>query len=337
MNALRMIWLAGVLGVVVSGCGRGPDVAVVTQSRQMMGTLAEVTAVAADEATARAAVDAAYSRLHDVNRVMSDYVADSEIGRLNALGGGQSMVVSPETFDVLRLAAEVGRASGGAFDVTCRPLVQMWKQAGKAGRLPDEAALQAVRGRIGWDKVTLDPAGRTVTKTVADVQVDVGGIAKGYALDLAAEAMLGAGATSGLIDVGGDVLAVGRSDEDKPWRVGVQHPFGQGLADVLELTDRAVATSGVQQRFTVIEGRRYSHIVDPRTGWPAAEAPSVTVIAATGAMADAWATVFSVLTVEEGRELAKTLDGVEVLWAWGSAGDVRTAETAGFGRFRRRG
>ena len=155
-------------------------------------------------------------------------------------------MVSPETFDCLRKSAEVAAASGGAFDVTCRPLIALWKQAGQRNRLPTETELQAVRARVGWQKLELSPATRTVTVRAEGMQLDLGGIAKGYALDLAAAAMKDAGASGGLVDVGGDIVTFGRRENGQAWRIGVRHPFQSGLFGRLELDDGAVATSGIQ-------------------------------------------------------------------------------------------
>jgi len=320
--------------VTLAGCER-PVPAVVKHAQTVMGTFAEVTAVAPDQATARRAVEAAYARLKDVNRLMSDYVADSEIGRLNALSAGQSLRVSPETFHCLRRALEIAEQSAGAFDVTCRPLVVLWKQAARQDRLPTEAELRATLARVGWRKLSLHPDQLAVTPTVDGMQVDLGGIAKGYALDLAAAAMRAAGASSGLVDVGGDVLAWGPRADGSAWRVGLRHPFQNGILRTLALIDRAVATSGVQQRFNLIGGRRYSHIVDPRTGRPAEQSPSVTVIASDGLTADAWATAFSVLSVEEGRALLERQPQLEleVLWVLPGKDEPVVQMTPGFTRY----
>lgn len=322
-----LICLAG------AGCGDESSTTTYKQSRVVMGTFAEVTAVAPDRTAATAAVEAAYDRLELVNRLMSDYRDDSEVGRLNALAAGQSLVVSPETFHVLEKAAEVSQASGGAFDVTCRPLVSLWKQAGKSNKLPGDAELAVTRKRVGWQQLALDPATRTVTIGGDSVRVDLGGIAKGYSLDLAASAMRQAGAVGGLVNVGGDVVAFGTQAGGLPWRIGIRHPFENGLLGRLKLVDCAVATSGDQQRFSIIEGQRFSHIVDPRTGRPAAQAPAVTVIAPDGITADAWATALSVLRVEEGRPLVEQLDGVEARWFRGSADRLETASSSGFASY----
>lgn len=324
--------------LTLSGCERQSP-ATVTRSNQVMGTLAAVTAIAPDQQTAEAAVAAAYERLDDVNRLMSDYVEDSEIGRLNRLAPGETMTLSPETYECLSRAIQFHHLSGGTFDPTCRPLVWLWKDAAKRGALPSEAEIAEAQERTGPDKLMLDPQTRSVAVEIAGMQVDLGGIAKGYALDLAAEAMKKAGATAGLVDVGGDIVAFGRKPDGSAWRIGVRDPSAADRSIYgirLALTDAAVATSGVQERFYEIGGQRYSHIIDPRTGRPAAQAPSVTVIAPDGITADAWATVFSVLPPEEGLALWQDKlaeAGVQVMWMAGAADAPVTAKTPGFDAF----
>ena len=334
-----------VVTLVLAGCEAPPPAPAaytesavhITQSRPIMGTLASLTAVAADKDSAAAAVEAGYARLEDVNQLMSDYIGDSEIGRLNRLPAGEEATLAPETLFCMQQALAVGQASGGAFEITCRPLVWLWKGCGKEGRLPTDEELAAARALVGVDKVVLDAERSIAKRTQEGVQVDLGGIAKGYALDLAAAAMKKAGAASALVDVGGDVLAVGVNAEGTPWRIGVRDPFGDMTTTfaTLALSDRAVATSGNQERFYEIDGHRYSHIVDPRTGRPAEQAPAVTVIAADGITADAWATVFSVLSIEEGKQLitsGKTPD-VEVMWVTGPADAPVIEKTPGFDKY----
>ena len=297
----------------LASCGKDekPALAEASRTREIMSTFARLTALAPDQATAYAAVEAGFARLDDVNRLMSDYRADSEIGRLNAAAPGEVIELSPETFHCLRRSLEIAEASGGAFDVTCRPLIMVWREAAKAGRLPTDEELTTVRRLVGSANLLLDAEKPGAARLLDGVQVDLGAIAKGYALDLAAEAMTKVGAVGVLVDIGGDVLAVGVNRFGKPWRVGVQHPFQTGIFKVLELSDKAVATSGIQQRFFEVEGKRYSHIIDPRAGRPAEQAPSVTVIAADGLTADAWATVFSVLGIEEGQAADRRRSGAE--------------------------
>ena len=321
------------LVLAVSGCKESPHAVTVKQSLEVMGTLAEVTVVATNSQTAQAAIEAAYTRLEDVNRLMSDYLNDSEIGRLNKLPAGERLAVSSETFAVLKKAREISLLSGGAFDITCRPLVELWKRAGKKNKLPDRAAIKKTLARVGFNKLQWDEPTRNISFTVENMQIDLGGIAKGYALDLAAQALKKAGISSGLIDLGGDVLAIGSQADGRTWRIGIQHPFQKGLIAKLALIDRTVATSGNQQRFFIIEGNKYSHIIDPRSGWPAVQATSVTVIAPHGITADTWATAFSILTVEQGKLLAGKLPNLGVMWVWKSAEKMQIAKTSGFNQY----
>ncbi|MBK9119032.1 MAG: FAD:protein FMN transferase [Phycisphaerales bacterium] len=331
-----LAWGALSATLFLSGCSR--DVPTKhTHAQLVMGTEARVTAIALGATRARAAVSAGYALIEQVNALMSDYIAESEVGRINRLAAEESLVVSPLTFFCLYEARKVSEQSGGAFDITCRPLVWLWREAGKTQQWPGEDALSAARARVGWQKLTLDPATRAVRPLVAGLQIDLGGIAKGYALDLAADAMRAAGATGGLVDIGGDVLAFGSQANGEPWRIGVRDPFAPGREVLLTLAvqDRAVATSGVQERFIEIAGERYSHIIDPRSGQPAAQSPSVTVIAKDGLTADAWATVLSVMSVEEGQELLRQPHApeLEVLWFVRTGDEVRTEQTQGFAQF----
>ncbi|RMF80950.1 MAG: FAD:protein FMN transferase, partial [Planctomycetota bacterium] len=323
------------LVLVVCGCQRAPGPVEQTRSREIMGTFANLTVVADSRQVAAAALDAGYQRLDHVNRLMSDYIDDSEVGRLNALPPNTEMVVSPETFTCIQAALGVSEASEGAFDITCRPFVVLWKQCARAGRLPTAEEIHEAQQRVGWRFVRLNADSRSVSKAVADLQIDLGAIAKGYALDLAGAAMLAAGARGALVDVGGDVLALGRNAEGVPWRLGVRHPFADGIILRLALEDRAVATSGNQQRFYDIGGKRYSHIVDPRTGMPVEQAPSVTVIARDGMTADAWSTVLSVLSVEAGQALLASGDApeIEALWIRGTREAPQLDFSPGFRQF----
>lgn len=338
MRQAHWLPLAALLPLTLLPACQPPDDGRFKHAREVMGTFAELTAYAADRDTARAAVEAGYVRLDDVNRLMSDYRDDSEISQLNAAPPGEPFAVSPETWTCLKKAAAVSAASGGAFDITCRPLVQLWKAAGKANRMPTDAMLSATRERVGWQKLQLDDDTRTATKSVPNMQIDLGAIAKGHALDLAAEAMQKAGATAGVVDVGGDVRVFGQRPAGPNWKIAIRHPFQQGHFAVLNLPRGAVATSGLQQRFSEIEGQRYSHIIDPRTGRPAAQAPSVTVVAADGITADAWATALSVLSVDEGRALAASNapDDIHALWLIRNADDeIVVHQTHGFAEYLR--
>jgi thiamine biosynthesis lipoprotein len=250
-------------------------------------------------------------QLDRVDALMSTWDAESELSRLNAHRSELSFPVSPATFEVLRLAREVSERSGGAFDVTVRPLVGAWgfgAGASAQGQEPDATALAALRGRVGYAMVELDLAKGQVRKLRPDVEVDLSAIAKGFAVDEVARALERLGFESFFVDGGGEVRCRGTRPEGGAWRVGIERPDSEGrvIQAWLELQDRAMATSGDYRSYYERGGRRLSHIVDPRTGAPVQhDGASVSVVHGQAAVADAWATALSVLGPEQGLAAAE--------------------------------
>lgn len=251
------------------------------------------------------------SEIRRIEARMSTWIDDSEMSRLNHAAAGVHVPLSDESLAVLRAAHAAWTQTDGAFDVTCRPVIELWREAARTGRLPDDKAIAAARAESSWPQIELLTDG--ARKTVATARVDLGGIAKGFAIDEGIDYTTGNFARSGvhltaggLVEIGGDLAVSGRAPGDKPWRVDVRDPFGTGTLGALEISavregravPLAVCTSGNYARFSQIEGRRYSHIIDPRTGRPAEGVPSVTVLAPTAMTADIWATALSVLGPE---------------------------------------
>jgi len=284
------------------------------KTRMQMGTFVTITVYAPTLNAAQEAADAAFARIDEVNALMSSYLPDSELSRLNR-SGGKPFVVSKDTFAVLREAVAAGDLTGGAFDVTIGPLRRLWQAAGKANKLPTPAQIAAAKKRVGYEELQLDPNAYTARLLLPGMEVNLGGIAKGFAVDKAIEVLRQQGIKSALVDAGGDLYALGTRGDGKPWRVGVQNPTRpRGSSDfpaVLELSDRAVATSGDYQQFVVIEGKRYSHIIDPASGWPVDRVPSATIIAPTCMRADALATATSVLDVKESLQIIHAQPQIE--------------------------
>ncbi len=299
------------------------------------GTLCVV--VRADQADiAEEALEAAEQALRRVESRMSVYLSASEVSRFNEAGKGK-VVLSAETMEVLRLAKAKAMVTDGAFDITCRPLLELWAQAGEEGKVPTREELAGARSASTWYDLHLDDDG--VIKGKDSVQIDLGGIAKGYGIDKAIEAMRSHGVAGGLVDVGGDVRCFGRRDDGRAWGVGIRNPFQPGAGDflaMLRVADKAVCTSGNYFRFIEIAGDRYSHIIDPRPGpnmgMPADTIPSVTVLAPTAASADAWATALSVLG-PEGLSLLQRDSGVEAMVVTGGPDDYQTHATGGMAAF----
>ena len=296
---------------------------------RIMGTETELIAVAPASRNRQivSALSAAEQALRDVEARMSQHLDASELSRFNAARAGEAVKLSQATLDLLRLARDIAGQTDGAFDATCRPILQVWRKAAKTKRLPAGADLAGAIRRSGWDKIELLAGG--ARKTVDGAGVDLGGIAKGFGIDRAVEAMRKAGAAGGLVNVGGDVRCFGRREKEGQWLVGIRGPFdGRPDFAVVQLTDAAVCTSGNYERFFEIDRKRYSQIVDPRTGRPVDCAASVTVVAPTAAVADAWATALSVLG-EAGLKLLPEDGGIEAMLVIGTPEEYHIRLTPG--------
>lgn len=250
--------------------------------------------------------------LDGIDRRMSTYKPETELSRFNAGQGLEPTPMSPMTLAVLREAVELNRASGGAFDVTVRPLVRVWGfGAGAAAVEPTAEAIAAALALVGPDKLELDVAAGTIRKFHPAVEVDLSAIAPGWAADRVAEALEAHGWHDYLVDVGGEYRLSGSSPGGEPWRVGIEQPDStarRGYA-VASLDSGALATSGDYRAYREVEGRRISHTIDPRTGQTVSHGlASVTVLHALASQADGWATALSVLGPDEGMRVAEQND-----------------------------
>lgn len=296
---------------------------------EVMGTDARFDVVAADLAQARRILAAGAAQARLVERLMSTYRPESEVSRLNARGGRGVVALSEPTLAVLRKAVRVWKLTGGAFDVTYAPLRTLWRQASREGRVPSQDRIDRVLKAVGSGKLVFESGG--VRFAVPGMEVDLGGIAKGYAIDLVTEALQAAGARAGIVDIGGDLRLFGRPEGQQKWRVRVRRPPDVQRDWVLALPPAAVATSGDYARFFRIGERRFSHIVDPRTGRPVQHVSSATVTAADAVTADALATAISVLGAAQGVKLIDSLPGTEcMIMVHEADGGVSIHQSAGF-------
>lgn len=285
-------------------------------NRIVMSTIAKVSAVAPHERTARLSIDAAFEKIFEVERLMNRYDPNSQLSRVNLLAAKGPVRVDEELFDVLGRAVRYSRLSGGAFDITVGPLIDLWKKCAEANAVPTDEQLAAVKKIIGCEKLLLDSNDFSVRFAADGMKLDLGGIAKGFAVDLAVEEMKKSGATGGLVAVGGEIGCFGTAAKKDKWIVGIQDPAkleeNQTIAK-LALSDMFVSTSGGYRRFYTIGGRQFSHIFNPATEKSAGELSSVTVIAAGGVQADAFATAVSVLGAEKGLELVEKTENTEAI------------------------
>jgi thiamine biosynthesis lipoprotein len=219
---------------------------------------------------------AAEAEVRRIEARYSRYRGDSELARINLVAAaGDAIDVDPETAGLITYAKACFGSSEGAFDITSGLLRQAWNFS--LPRLPDQREIDALLPRIGLDKVTLSDGRLSFAQ--AGMELDLGGLGKEYAADRAAEVCSGLGARHGFVDLGGDIRVIGPQPDGQPWRIGIRHPHDlAALVAEVPLHGGALATSGDYERFIEVDGRRYCHILDPRTGWPAQGLSSVTVI-----------------------------------------------------------
>ncbi|MFH5805942.1 FAD:protein FMN transferase [Alienimonas sp. DA493] len=291
-----------------------PELRRVRVEQVQMGSPFVFTCYARSEEAAKNACREAGRRVKELTAALSDYHDASELNRLcDNYVAGEPVPASADLRRVLTRAQVVSAASGGAFDVTVGPLVKRWRRVRRTGELPPPAELAALRDRVGWRAVTVNDEAGTVTIHRPGVQLDLGGIAKGYAADEAGRVLRERGVTRFLIDAGGDLLAGDPPPGEAGWTIGLPDPNAPETAPTqfLTLANAAVATSGDAYKFTLIDGVRYSHLVDPRTGLGLTDRSTVTVVAPTGMTADAYASAVSVLGPEAGIALLNRTPNVE--------------------------
>ncbi len=280
-------------------------------SREIMSTQFEVSVSTTRGAEVQEVMGAALDEVERVERVMSSWRQDSELARVNAAAGGAPVPVSAELLGLVRRAQQICELSEGRMDISFKPLGRIWNFRAQPFVPPTEEAVAAARALVDCSAVEIDDQASTLRLPRSGMAMGLGAIAKGYAVDRASQVLLEAGLVNHLVNGGGDLVARG-SKAEGPWTVGVQHPRERGgLIGKLPLRDRALVTSGDYERYAVHEGKRYHHIIDPRTGWPAQGLISVTVLADSAERADALATALLVAGPEEAQDLLRRLPGLD--------------------------
>ncbi len=331
--------------LLAAGTGLGllrsePPVAALHMSGQTMGTTYNVkyrpTQAAPSLKAMQSEVDAL---LVDLNHTMSTYDPESELSRFNRMRTTDWVPVSASLFAVIKAALEIGTQSEGAFDITVGPLVNLWGFGPEVhpDHIPLESDIAAARSRSGLDKVTLGDSQQAIRKHRPDVFLDLSGIAKGYGVDRVAELMTAHRIEHYMVEIGGEIRVRGLKEHKTPWRIAIEKPLSgeRSVQTMLALSDIALATSGNYRNFFEIAGRRYSHTIDPTTGWPIDNhLVSVTVLAETSMRADAWATAFQVLGPERGMAIAERLN-LPVLFVIERDGQFEERVCCTFQRYRK--
>ncbi len=271
-----------------------------------MGVQVRLVVYAPQEAAAIEACRAAYRRIAELDTIMSDYRVDSELNSLCRKASGPPVPVSEDLFKVLQTAQEFSRVSDGAFDVTVGPLVRLWREARKTGQMPPADQLDTARKLVGWQKIKLDPQNRTVQLLVPGMQLDLGGIGKGYAGDAAMAVFRQFGLPRAIYEAGGDVV-VGDSPPGKEgWGMDVTNELPNHQPLRIFVHNCAISTSGDTEQNVVIDGKRYSHIMDPRTGLGLTNSNLVSIVACNGTTSEGLSKIASILPPEKSMPIVES-------------------------------
>lgn len=278
-----------------------------------MGSSLEIEVFGPDQALCERAVQAARDEIDRLERMMTDWKQESPLMDVNRAAGISPVKVPPELFFIVERSVRMSELTGGTFDITFAGAGKLWNWRAPEPKVPDPETVKAALKNVGWRNIVLDPKERTIYLKHAGVKIGLGGIGPGYAADLAMGKIRDLGIRNACVNMSGDVMISGQKG-GAPWNVAITHPRrkGETLA-VVPVSNAAVSTSGDYERYFMKDGKRYCHIIDPRTGYPADQCQSVTIIAPNTAFADALAKGVFILGPEEGMALAEKCEGVEAI------------------------
>jgi thiamine biosynthesis lipoprotein len=296
-----------------------------------MGTMFRVEMYASDSARASQAAEAAFARAEELEQIMSDYRPDSELMRMSREAATAPVPVSGDLYAVLAKSLWTSELSRGVFDVSIGPLVDLWRGARKTARLPDAGEITQAKSLVDYRNIELDAARHTVSLKCAGMKLDLGAIGKGYAADQMLAVLQAQGIECAMVVAGGEVV-VGEPPPGKSgWTVGIDTADDAARSPcTLLLHNAAVSTSGDEHQFLELDGHRYSHVINPQTGWPLEGESSTTVMARDSTTADALATAFSLMSVADGMRVAESLPGLSALWVRRENGEWRRFASRGF-------
>lgn len=307
-HALSACFLVYLGVVVLSGCAR--EEKPVNRTDFVLDTVATVSILDGLKGEeAENALDQVFEEIKRYEGLFSTETESSDVWRINS-SRGEKTVISPETAELIDRALYYCELSDGAFDITIRKVSKLWDFRSGEGRIPEKSDIDEALAHVDYRKISLDKRDNSIILSDPEMEIDLGGIAKGYIADRIKELLICKGVTSGIINLGGNVLLIGSKPGNEPFSVGIEKPFGEGeMIKILKVSDTSMVTSGNYQRYFYSGDRLFHHILDTKTGFPVESGlNAVTVITDSSVDADALSTVFFCLGTERGKELIKRID-----------------------------
>ena len=307
----------------------------VTHKRKlyMLGSPFEMTVVAKDTIQGNIYIDMAVAEVKRIENLISDWIPTTQISQVSKNSGIQPIKVDKEVYDLVERAIKVSQLTSGAFDISYASMDKIWKFDGSMKAMPTPEAIKQSVARIGYQKIVLDAKAQTIYLKEKGMKLGLGGIGQGYIADKIKDLLLSKGCISGIVNVSGDINAWGYQTTGKPWTVAIVNPMNKNkVFATFPLENSSVETSGSYEKFVVFDGKRYSHIIDPRTGYPAQGVVSVSVFAKQTEIADALATGIFVLGVDVGLNLVNQLKGIGCIIV-DDKGEIHTSKNIDIKKF----
>ncbi|WP_372644795.1 FAD:protein FMN transferase [Ancylomarina sp.] len=280
----------------------------------LMGSRFELTAVSPDQEKAIKAIEAGITEIKRIEKLISSWDTNSQTSEVIRNAGIKPVIVDQELFNLIRRSIKISELTYGAFDISYASMDKIWRFDGKMKTLPDSSAIAASVAKINYKNIILNPEKRTVFLKEKGMKIGFGAIGKGYAANKALDIMSKMNLMGALVNASGDLISWGKDEGGKDWKIGIVNPRQKGkVFSWLNINETAVVTSGNYEKFVTINGQTYSHIIDPRTGYPVKGLSSVSIICPNAELADALATSVFVLGKEKGLELINQLKGIECL------------------------
>ncbi len=285
-----------------------------TRTLKLMGSRFDITVVAANQAQADEYIDLAVDEISRIEKMISSWDTLSETSEVIRFAGIRPVKVDKELFDLIGRAIKISELTDGAFDISYASMDRIWKYDGSMKRLPSEDEVLLSVEKVGYNNIVLDPENQSVFLKKKGMRIGFGAIGKGYAADKAKQLLISKGVKAGIMNASGDLTTWGTQPDGSPWMVGITNPLNKDkVFSWFPLDNNAVVTSGNYEKFVEFNGKRYTHIIDPRTGWPVSGLTSATIFAPRAELADALATSIFVMGLETGLDFVNQLPGIECI------------------------
>ena len=281
---------------------------------KLMGSRFDITVVAKNKELGNAYIDLAVNEIKRIEKLISSWDPISQTSQINNYSGIKPVKVDKELFELINRSLKISKLTNGAFDISYASMDRIWKFDGSMTEMPNKDIIKKSVAKVGYENIIINQSNQTVFLKLKDSKIGFGAIGKGYAADKAKELLLSKGVESGIINASGDMNTWGNQPNGKPWNVGITNPLNKNkVFALLPISNQAVVTSGNYEKYVSFNGQRYSHIIDPRTGYPSKGIVSASIFATSAELADALATSVFVMGIDVGLDFIDQLNGIECI------------------------